>query len=139
MAKNFKPPAGLAADDVLGQNEVFVGTKDFLGTSGRGESVRLLPEERMQGYKKPAAVLKRSPGHFEDWIRACKGGEAACSHFGIAGPYTEWMLLGAISWRFPNQKLLWDGPNLRFTNNEKANDFVKPRFRKGWELADINP
>ncbi len=27
--------------------------------------------------------------------------------------------------------------NLRFTNNEKANDFVKPRFRKGWELKDV--
>jgi hypothetical protein len=82
-------------------------------------------------------VLKRSPGHFQDWIRACKGGEPACSNFTIAGPYTEWMLLGAISWRFPNEKLLWDGKNLRFTNNEKANEFVKPNFRKGWELQNI--
>jgi hypothetical protein len=62
---------------------------------------------------------------------------AACSNFSIAGPYAEWKLLGAISWRFPNEKLQWDGPNLRFTNNEKANDYVKPRFRAGWELKDI--
>jgi len=48
------------------------------------------------------------------------------------------MLLGAIGWRFPNEKLLWDGKNLRFTNNDKANKFVKPSFRKGWELQDIN-
>ena len=47
------------------------------------------------------------------------------------------MLFGAISWRFPNEKLLWDGKNLRFTNNEKANEFIKPNFRKGWELQDI--
>jgi hypothetical protein len=46
-------------------------------------------------------------------------------------------LLGTICWRFPNQKLLWDGKNLRFTNNEKANEFIKPHFRKGWELQDI--
>jgi hypothetical protein len=121
----------------MGHNEIFVGTKGFMGTSGRGESVRLIPEEKMQGYKKPDPVLKRSPGHFEDWIRACKGGEVACSNFNISGPYTEWMLLGAISWRFPNEKLLWDGKNLRFTNNEKANEYVKPKFRKGWELNDI--
>ena len=48
------------------------------------------------------------------------------------------MLLGAISWRFPNEKLEWDGDNLRFTNNEKANEYVKPYMRKGWELEDIN-
>ena len=82
-------------------------------------------------------VLKRSPGHFQDWIRALKGGEPACSNFTIAGPYTEWMLLGAISWRFPNEKLLWDGKNLRFTNNQKANVFVRPSFRQGWELPEI--
>ena len=96
-----------------------------------------IPDHKMQGYKKPDPVLKRSPGHFEDWIRACKGGEASCSNFSISGPYAEWMLLGAICWRFPNEKLLWDGKNLRFTNNEKANDYMKPKFRQGWELKDI--
>ena len=137
MTKRFKRPEGLTAEDMLGQNEIFVGTKGLLGTGGRGESWRLLPQSKMEGYKKPDPVLKRSPGHFADWIRACKGGEAACSNFHISGPYAEWMLLGAICWRFPNEKLLWDGNNLRFTNNEKANEFVKPQFRKGWELKDI--
>jgi predicted dehydrogenase len=137
MARNFTPPAGLAPEDVRGFNEIFIGTKGYLGTSGRGESVRLIPESKMQGYKKPDAVLKRSPGHFQDWIQACKGGEPACSNFSISGPYTEWMLLGTISWRFPNERLAWDGKNLRFTNNEKANEFVMPRFRKGWELKDV--
>jgi hypothetical protein len=47
------------------------------------------------------------------------------------------MLLGAISWRFPNEKLLWDGKNLQFSNNAKASEFVRPKFRKGWELQDI--
>jgi hypothetical protein len=66
------------------------------------------------------------------------GGPAACSNFTIAGPYTEWMLLGAFCWRFPNEKLLWDAKNLRFTNNDKANAFVKPQFRKGWELKEVS-
>jgi len=30
-----------------------------------------------------------------------------------------------------------DANNLRFSNNEKANEFVIPKFRKGWELKDI--
>jgi len=137
MTRNFKVPANLTKEDVKRYNEIFVGTKGYMGTSGRGESVRLIPNSKMEGYVKPPEVLKRSPGQFQDWIRACKGGQPACSNFSIAGPYAEWMLLGAISWRFPNEKLLWDGKNLRFTNNEKANEFVKPKFRKGWELKDI--
>jgi hypothetical protein len=137
LARSFRVPKDLTAQDLGRINEIFIGTKGYLGTGGRGESVSLLPRSKMEGYQKPSPVLKRSPGHFQDWIRACKGGEPACSNFGVAGPYTEWMLLGAISWRFPNEKLLWDGKYLRFTNNEKANEFVKPKFRKGWELQDI--
>jgi predicted dehydrogenase len=137
MTNNFKVPSGLTAEDVKSFNEIFVGTKGFMGTGGRGESVRLTPESRMKDFQKPPEVIKRSPGHFRDWIQACKGGDPACSNFGIAGPYTEWMLLGAISWRFPNEKLLWDGKNLRFTNHEKANEYIKPHFRKGWELNEI--
>lgn len=137
MAANFKPPADLAPEDVKDYNEIFLGTKGHMGTTGRGEGVRLVPESKMTDYKKPPRVIKRSPGHFEDWIQACKGGDAPCSNFSIAGPYAEWILLGTICWRFPNEKLLWDGPNLRFTNNEKANEFIKPNFRKGWKIKDI--
>ena len=136
--KKFTPPKDLTPADLKDINEIFIGTKGLLGTTGRGEGFRMLPQSLMKDFKKPALVLKRSPGHFKDWIQACKeGGEPSCSDFSISGPYTEWMLLGGISWRFPNEKLLWDGKNLRFTNNDKANEFVMPKFRKGWELKDI--
>ncbi|MCC6795633.1 MAG: Gfo/Idh/MocA family oxidoreductase [Candidatus Hydrogenedentes bacterium] len=137
MAAKFTPPAEFTAEDVKGINEIFVGSKGYMGTGGRGESVTLLPRTKMTDYALPPQVLKRSPGHYENWIQACKGNGETCSPFGIAGPYTEWVLLGAISWRFPNEELLWDAKNLRFTNNEKANDFVKPVFRRGWKLKDI--
>ena len=133
----FKLPEGLTPEDFKDQNELFVGSRGFLATSGRGEGMRLLPKSAMEDFKKPAPVIPRSPGHYKDWIRACKGGPSACSDFSIAGPFVEWLLLGTISWRFPNEKLLWDAANLRFTNNEKANEFVTPQFRKGWELKDI--
>ncbi len=117
-----------------GYNTVFVGSKGFLGTGGRGESVGLIPGSRWAEYKLPPRLLTRSPGHQRDWIRACKGGEPACSHFGIAGPYTEWMVLGAVAARVEG-KLLWDAKKMEFTNNREANKYVKPVFRKGWEVG----
>jgi hypothetical protein len=32
------------------------------------------------------------------------------------------------------QTLLWDGPNLRFTNSDRANKFVRREYRKGRTL-----
>jgi hypothetical protein len=119
-----------------GYNTVYVGSKGYLATGGRGESVGLLPGSRWASYTLPARTLTRSPGHQRDWIRACKGGEPACSHFGIAGPYTEWMVLGAVAARVEG-KLLWDPKKMEFTNNREANKFVKPAFRKGWELKAV--
>jgi hypothetical protein len=119
-----------------GYNTVFVGSKGFLGTGGRGESVGLIPGSRWADYKLPPRMLTRSPGHQRDWVRACKGGEPACSNFAIAGPYSEWMLLGAVAARVPG-KLLWDARKMEFTNNREANKYVKPVFRKGWELESI--
>jgi predicted dehydrogenase len=131
------------AGDRSGYNCIFVGSNGYLGTSGRGEGVGLLPGERWAEYKLPDPFLPRSPGassgsnhaaHCRDWIRACKGGAPACSDFSIAGPYTEWLVLGAIAVRVDG-KLEWDAKNLRFTNNDKANELVKPVFRKGWEIS----
>jgi hypothetical protein len=137
----FKRPAEISDKEWRGKNTLYIGKKGFMGTGGRGESVRLLPESAMQDFKKPPTVIERvQGGHFGSWIRSCKeGGTPTCSNFTVAGPYVEWLLLGAISWRFPNQKLLWDPENLRFTNNDQANAFIKPRFREGWELKELDP
>jgi hypothetical protein len=32
------------------------------------------------------------------------------------------------------KKLLWDAKNMRITNFEEANQFVKREYRKGWSL-----
>jgi Oxidoreductase family, NAD-binding Rossmann fold len=119
-----------------GYNTVFVGTKGYLGTGGRGESVGLIPGSRWAEYKVPPRTLTRSPGHQRDWVRACKGGEAACSNFSVAGPYTEWMVLGAAATRVDG-KLLWDPKKMEFINNRDANKYVKPVFRRGWELKSL--
>ncbi len=114
---------------------VFVGDKGFMTTDTYGGSVRLLPEARNAEYRPPAQVLTRSPGHYNDWLRACKGGEPACSNFSVAGPFTEWIVMGVIGLHFPNEKLEWDAKTMQFSNNKKANEFIKPTFRKGWSFT----
>lgn len=110
---------------------VFVGTKGYVTSDTYAQNIRLLPSERMNDYKLPPQSLTRSPGHHRDWLRAAKGGDAACSNFAVSGPFTEWLLTGSVALHFDG-KLEWDSANMRFTNNHDANEYVKPKFRKGW-------
>ncbi|MCC6362252.1 MAG: Gfo/Idh/MocA family oxidoreductase [Bryobacterales bacterium] len=130
-----------------GYNCIFAGSKGYLGTSGRGEGVGLLPGSRWADYKLPNVYLARSPGpsagdnaanwdisaHTHDWIRASKGGAPACSNFSIAGPFTAWVVLGAVAAHYQG-KLLWDNARMRFSNNNDASRWIRPAFRKGWEI-----
>jgi hypothetical protein len=112
---------------------VIVGTKGMIATVERGEGVWLLPNSRWQEYVLPPQLLTRSPGHMLDWIRACKGGDPSCSDFSVTAPFAEWLALTAIAMHVPG-KLEWDSKNVRFTNSPEGNKWVKPYFRKGWEL-----
>jgi len=138
------PPrqAGPARPQGSGYNCIFAGSKGYLGTNGRGEGVGLLPGSRWAEYKLPNPYLQRSPGastgsnhaaHLRDWVRACKGGAPACSNFEIAGPYTEWLVLGAAAVHYEG-KLMWDNAKMEFTNNKEATKWIKPTYRKGWEV-----
>jgi hypothetical protein len=118
---------------LTGNGAVFVGTKGIMATRERGEGVWLLPAARWAEYVLPPQLLTRSPGHMLDWVRACKGGDRSCSDFSITAPFAEWLALAAIAFRVSG-KLDWDSKNLRFTNSAEANKYVKPVFRKGWEL-----
>jgi hypothetical protein len=116
-----------------GYNCIFVGSKGYMGTSGRGEGVGLLPGERWADYTLPPQFLTRSPGHQRDWIRACKGGSPACSNFKIAAPFTEWLLLGSAAVRVEGE-LLYNAKTGLFTNNREANKYLAMQYRKGWEV-----
>ena len=116
-----------------GNGALLIGTKGMLATRERGEGVWLLPAARWAEYTLPAPLLTRSPGHMEDWIRACKGGEPSCSDFSVTAPFGEWLALAVIAWRVPG-KLEWDSANMRFPNSAEATRLVKPEMRKGWEL-----
>ena len=44
------------------------------------------------------------------------------------------VLLGVLAIRLKDQRLDWDSKNLRFTNNEKANELLRIEYRQGWTL-----
>jgi predicted dehydrogenase len=113
---------------------LFKGEKGMITTGTYGEWTRLLPVEQMRDYEFPPEFLPRSPGHYRDWIRACKGGVPACSNFSVSAPFTEWIALGAIATKL-DCKLEWDAEKMRITNNAEANELLKPAFRKGWKAT----
>ncbi len=113
------------------------GQGDWLmvvGDKGKMLGHRLIPEARAREFGKPKRVLPRSPGHYKEWIEACKGGKPAGSNFvDHAAHLAEVVLLGNIAIR-TEEKLLWDGQNLRFTNCDAANELINPPYRAGWSL-----
>ena len=114
---------------------IIVGDKGKIMCGEYGDRPRLIPREKMRAYKQPAKTLKRiGVGIEQNWIDACKGGEPACSNFDYSGPFTETVVMGNLAIRMPDQKLLWDGANMKVTNNDAANEFVKGTYRKGWEI-----
>jgi hypothetical protein len=72
--------------------------------------------------------------HASDWLEAIRNGRHAGSHFDYGGPLTQVALLGAIAIRFPGQTLEWNEKKMRFANNDLANAYLHPPYRKGWTL-----
>jgi predicted dehydrogenase len=103
-------------------------------------SYRLIPQSKEKEYGDPPRKLPRSPGHYREWIEACKGGQPGGSNFDWAGPLTETVLLGNVALRLglreelTSKRLLWDRAELKFTNSEEANRFLRRDYREGWTL-----
>jgi predicted dehydrogenase len=134
---------------------LFEGTKGKLLMDCYGENPRLLPSKLMKEEKLPAETIKRVPeGHYLQWVNACiagYGNAITSSPFEYAGPFTESILLGNIAIRsfllknpklkgwndkwLGRKKLLWDAKNMKVTNFDEANQFVKREYAAGWNLA----
>jgi hypothetical protein len=131
----LKPPrpAELGPEDEwLVDGVLYVGDKGKIMHRSHGGKPTLIPLSRMENFKRPAETIPRiKGGHEQNWIDACKGGSPACANFDYSGPLTEVVLLGNLALRTEGP-LLWDGPNMRVTNNESANQFIQREYRKGW-------
>ena len=139
---------------------VMIGDKGLLVCGLYGNDPRLYTKDgqKFVGAEKPDAV-KNMPenGHQILWTEACKSGFNSKEHKGLhssfdfAGPLTESVLMGNLAIRsytlrtpkadgkgfnYPGRKkLTWDGPNMKITNFDEANQFVKREYRDGWKLV----
>ena len=106
----------------------------YVGDAGIMLGSRLIPASRSQEFGRPQPKLARSPGHWKEFLGACRGGPPAGSNFGDhAAHLTEVVLLGNIAIRM-NRKLDWDPVNLRFPNCPEADEFINPSYRQGFAL-----
>lgn len=138
----MKPPVPpeMENEKLPGIGAVVVGDKGKIvyGSHGAG-SCRVIPDSQMDAYRElektlPPNPLAKSPGHYAEWLRACKGGPPAGSHFDYGGPLTEIALLGVIAFRYPGTRLQWDSSRMRFTNHAEANRHLVAEYRQGWKL-----
>ncbi|WP_018612727.1 Gfo/Idh/MocA family protein [Segetibacter koreensis] len=151
-------PDELLPDEPMGEVDggiIFEGTKGKLMAGLFGRNATLLPTNKMKGANLPKSkypfVEGGSEGHQQQWVRACKKGHGTytSSPFDIAGPLTETVIMGNLAVRSYNysetnakgeniypgrKKLLWDGQNMKVTNFEPANQFVKREYKGNYKL-----
>jgi len=146
-----------------GENGVFlIGDKGLIACGMYGDDPKLYTKkgEKLEAAPKPKAgsgvTVYPENGHQVLWTEACKAGfnskehKALTSSFDFAGPLTESVLMGNLAIRsytlrqpkadgkgftYPGRKrLTWDGKNMKITNFDDANQFVKREYRSGWSL-----
>lgn len=156
-------PDELADGETIGDSgggSVFYGTKGILVADTYSRNARLLPSKNMELFNAPAPYLKRIDGdvggHQANFVEGCLNGAETSSSFDRSGPLTEAVLMGNLAikafqykklkpgkklgdwdpFEYPGRrKILWDGENMKVTNWDKANEWVKGSYRKGWELS----
>ncbi|MBC7534932.1 MAG: Gfo/Idh/MocA family oxidoreductase [Ferruginibacter sp.] len=145
-------PDELATGEFMGNSDggaIIVGTKGKIMCGCYGADPKLLPallSDKVQVKKKIARVPE---GHYLQWVNACIAGygkKELSSSFDYAGPLTESILMGNLALRAWNikdaqgnftgrKKLLWDAKNMKITNFEEANQFVKRNYSDGYSLT----
>ncbi len=116
--------------------QLWIGDDGTLLAGIYGEDPRLLDAARHADLvaSPPPETYPRSPGVYDEWIAACKGGAPAGSPFdGHAGGLTEMVLLGVLAVRM-NRVLEIDRATGAVTNATVPAEWVTPIYRKGWTM-----
>jgi predicted dehydrogenase len=127
-----RPSAELVGGQELkSSGSIIVGEKGNLySPDDYGQEYRLFG-----GATEVEVEFPKSPGHFEEWVRAIKGGEPAMSNFPeYAGPLTETILLGNLAVWADGKKIEWDAKDLKATNAPEVANIIKREYRAGWSL-----
>jgi len=110
---------------------MFVGDKGTL-LADYGKRM-LFPRADFRDFQAPKPWIAPSPGHHQEWIRACKTGSPTLCNFDYSGALVEHNLLGTVAFR-TGKKLQWDPVKLQATNCPEADRFIRGRYRSGWVL-----
>ena len=163
MDGGIKPerPIELGPNETFGDGNsgiLFIGTKGKMMASEYAADPRLIPLSRnneVHVKQTLARVPGSADGHYAQWVEgaiAGYGNKELSSPFNLAGPLTEAILMANLAIRaadtpkprasgkgfdYPgsNMKLVWDHENMRVTNYDEVNQFVKREYRKGWSLG----
>lgn len=156
MDGNIRPerPDELGPEEPMGNADggaLIEGTKGKMMCGCYGANPTLLPTSKTKDAK-VATTIERVPGgqegHYAQWVNACIAGYGkgkTSSNFDYAGPLTETVLFANLalrSWYVKDaagkfsgrKKLLWDADNMKITNFDLANQFVKRDYREGYSL-----
>ncbi len=142
-------PKELSAEEAMGDDgggAIIVGTKGKMMCSTYGNDPKLLPTKLTDIVSVPETISRVPQGHYIQWVEACiagYGNKELSSPFDYAGPLTETILMGNLALRawnvkddkggFPGRtKLLWDAKEMKITNFEPANQFVKRECKNGY-------
>jgi len=120
---------------------IFHGTKDKLICGCYGKDPWLL-----SGRVPEAPKFRRriDISHEMDWVRACKESPESrvktASDFSEAGPFNEMVVMGVLAVRLQtlNKELIWDGPNMKFTNITD-DEQIKIVIEDGFKIHDGHP
>ncbi len=119
-----------------GSGALVIGQKGKLYSPGDyGDSYKLLG-----GAQEVEVQVTNSPGHFQEWVNAIRGGPPAVSNFpDYASSLTETVLLGNLAVWVANEpglgpKVEWDAKQMKAKNVAGLETIVKPVYRAGYTL-----
>jgi predicted dehydrogenase len=116
------------------QGSIYLGANGVLYSPYIDTPV-LLPQDRFRDYRMPRPG---SEDHYLQFVEACRGRGRTSTPFSYSGPLTEAVLLGCLATRFVDRTLEWNAADLRVTNVNEANRFVRKQYRRGWEVEGLS-
>lgn len=130
----FYPPEEVRAlfsiEDYPAESAMLVGTKGSM-LIPHTKMPLLLPNENF-GHMVFPELEERD--HYHHFVDACLGKTQTESHFAHSGPMTEAIILGTVAIRVPGKLLNWNAKTMKIPNVPEAEQFLKRKYRKGWEV-----
>ncbi len=124
--------------DYKSYGSVLVGERGKLFFNRFRDTWIVKPSAALDGFKnwpKPTIPRARGQNNYHEWLDAIQGKiDHGQSYFGLAGPFTEVVLLGTLAQRNPGKKLVWDAKKMEVKGRPELNLQIRRKYRSGWEI-----